>query len=240
MLATSLFGAKPTLLFYCGITMVKPMKEISNIIEKKYNCKIEILQGASKDLYDSLKYNKIGDLYLPGSETYRNKNIKDGLLLDYAEIGYNQASIFVAKGNPKHISGLKDLTNEDLRVFLCDPQSGSVGKMTKRILSKYKNEDFFDLAYDNTSEIVVDSSGINTAFVERRADIAINWKATAYEKENKNNIDIIEIDKKYAPRKKLLINLLKFSKYPKIAKGFIEYAQSKDGQKIMHKYGFRD
>ena len=41
---------KPTLLFYCGITMVKPMLEISKIIEKKQNCKIKIIQGGSKDL----------------------------------------------------------------------------------------------------------------------------------------------------------------------------------------------
>ena len=53
---------KPQLLIYCGITMVKPIKEIAKIIEEKYDCEIKISQGGSKDLYDSLKYSKLGDL----------------------------------------------------------------------------------------------------------------------------------------------------------------------------------
>lgn len=90
----SLFAtAKPTLLFYCGITMVTPMEEISKIIEKKDNCNIKIIQGGSKDLYKSLSYAKKGDIYLPGSESYRIKNLKDGYLLDSQYIGYNQAAI---------------------------------------------------------------------------------------------------------------------------------------------------
>ena len=39
---------KSKLPFYCGITMVKPMKEIAKIIEKKDNCIIKITQGVRK------------------------------------------------------------------------------------------------------------------------------------------------------------------------------------------------
>ena len=92
---------KPTLLFYCGITMVKPMKVIATHIEKTHNCKIKIIQGGSKDLYQSLSFSKKGDMYLPGSDSYRKKNLKYGYLLDGQYIGFNQAAIFVQKGNPK-------------------------------------------------------------------------------------------------------------------------------------------
>jgi molybdate transport system substrate-binding protein len=179
-------------------------------------------------------------MYLPGSSSYRTKNIKDGFLLGFVDIGYNQASIFVAKGNPLKIKGLDDFLNEDFGIILADPNSGSIGKMTKKIFTKYRGEDFFDNVYDNTVEIVTDSRNVNLALKEKRTDISINWKATAFWSENIKYIDIVKIDTKYSPKKTLQINLLSFSKYPDIAKAFMKYATSKDGQNIMQKYGFKE
>ena len=236
---TNLFAQKrPTLIFYCGITMVKPIKEIAKIIEKKYNCVIKISQGGSKDLYDSLKYARVGDLYLPGSKDYRTSNLKDGLLLDGVKIGFNKAAIFVQKGNPFNISSLNSFVSEDYASILCNPKSGSIGKMTKNILISFKDKNFFNDAYDNAVEIGTDSRNLNRALIDKRADVTINWRSTAFWPENKKYIDIIEIKDKFAPKKELVISLLSFSKNKKIAKAFMNFAASKDGQKIMNKYGF--
>jgi molybdate transport system substrate-binding protein len=230
---------KPTLLFYCGITMVKPMTEIAKIIEKKHNCNIKIIQGGSKDLYQSLSTAKKGDLYLPGSDSYRKNNLKDGYLLDEKYIGYNQAAIFVAKGNPKNIKSIESLIDEENSTILCNPKSGSIGKMTKKLLNKYKGQDFFEEAYDLAVLIGTDSRNLNKAIIDKKVDMTINWRATGFWPENVNYIDVISIDEKYAPKKKLVLNLLKFSKHKKIAKAFMEYSASKDGKAIMKKYGFR-
>lgn len=229
---------KPTLIFYCGTTMVKPMKEIAKIIEKKYNCKIKISQGGSKDLYDSLKYSRKGDLYLPGSNSYIIENLKDNLLEESKTIGYNQAAIFIQKGNPLNIKGIEDFLNDNYLSILCNPTSGSIGKMTKKIFLKFEGEDFYNNAYDNSIQIATDSRNLNRALIEKRADLTINWKATAFWPENKNFIDIINIDEKYAHKKELVISLLSFSQNKKIAKEFINYTSSKQGQLIMKKYGF--
>ena len=236
--STSLAKEKPTLLFYCGITMVKPMQDIVSIIEKKHNCTIKIMQGGSKNLYNSLKLSKKGDLYLPGSDSYRKNNLKDGLLLDGKYIGYNKAAIFVQKGNPKDIKGLNNLLDENIATTICNPKSGSIGKMTKRVLIKFKNEEFFDDIFDAAVEIGTDSRNLNKTLIDKRADMTINWRATGFWLENKDFIDVIEIDDIYAPKKKLVINLLSFSKYPKIAKDLMEFSASKEGQAIMKKYGF--
>ncbi len=244
MVIISLFGTlvmakeKPTLLFYCGITMVKPIKEMTRIIEKRYNCIIKISQGGSKNLYSSLKLSKKGDLYLPGSDSYRKKNLKDGYLLDAKYIGFNKAAIFVQKGNPKRIKNLNSFLDENIATIICDPKSGSIGKNGKKVLVAFGGEEFFDDVFDATVEIGTDSRNLNKALIDKRADMTINWRATGFWPENKNFIDVIEIDDKYAPKKKLVINLLSFSKYPKIAKNLMKFAASKDGQAIMKKYGF--
>lgn len=238
--STNLWSAnKPTLLFYCGITMVKPMVEMAKVIEKKHNCEIQIIQGGSKDLYQSLSFSKKGDLYLPGSESYRKENLKDGYLLDSKYIGYNQAAIFVQKGNPKRIKVLDSLLDESVTTILCNPKSGSIGKMTKKLLTNYDGEDFFYDAFDVAIEIGTDSRNLNKALIDKKVDMTINWRATAFWDENKDHIDIVQVQEKYAPKKKLVLNLLKFSKHPEIAKDFMEYAASKEGQEIMKRYGFR-
>jgi molybdate transport system substrate-binding protein len=229
---------KPTLIFYCGITMVKPIKAMAKIIEKKHNCIIKISQGGSKDLYEALKMSKQGDLYLPGSASYRIENLNDGLLLDHTYIGYNQAALFVQKNNPKNIRSLNALINEEYSTILCNPKSGSIGKMTKKILLNARNKTFLEDAYDNTTEIGTDSRNLNNALIDKSADVTINWKATALWENNQEFIDIIHLDEKIAPKQKLYINLLTFSKHPKIAKDFMDFAASKQGQAIMKQYGF--
>ncbi len=239
-LVSSLFAnsIKPTLIFYCGITMVKPIKEMAKIIEDKYNCKIKISQGSSKDLYNALKYSKKGDLYLPGSDSYIKNNLKDGYIIKSVEIGYNKAAIFVRKDISKEIKGLEDFINNKYSTILCDSKSGSIGRETKKILSSFKNEEFYYKAYDNSVEIGTDSRNLNKALVEKRADLTINWRATFFWKENNSYLNIIEIDEKYAKKKKLELSLLSFSKNKEIATAFLDLAESKKGQEIMKKYGF--
>ncbi len=231
-------ASKPRLLIYCGITMAKPILAISKIIEKKYNCTIDIIQGGSRGLYDSLKYAKVGDLYLPGSESYRKEYLKDGYLKDAVFIGYNKAAIFVQKHNPKKIKDLDSFTRKDVAITLCDPQSGSIGRMTKKILLSYKGKKFYNKLYDKAVMIGTDSRNLNVMLINKIVDATINWRATAFWSENKKYIDIVDIDDKYAPKKKLVLNLLSFSKYPKIAKAFMRFAASKEGRKIMKRYGF--
>jgi len=229
---------KPQLLFYCGITMYKPIKKISKIIEKKYNCNINIIQGGSKDLYDSIKYSKIGDLFLPGSESYIKRCDKDAIIAYKKPIGYNQAAIFVRKGNPKNIKSLDDLVREDVSTILCDPQSGSIGSMTKKILINYKGEDFFNKAYMKAVEIGTDSRSLNSALINNEADMTINWLATSYWDENKKYIDTIKLDPNIAPKQRLVIAVLTYSKHPKIAKALVDYISSEKGLDIMRSYGF--
>ena len=53
-------------------------------------------------------------------------------------------------------------------------------------------------------------------------------------------MDVIDLDPEQAKPKKLLLNLLSFSKHPEIARRFMEVAASEQGQAIMRKYGFLD
>jgi len=237
---SSVLFAKSELLFYCGITMVKPMSKIAKIIEDKYNVNIKIIQGGSGDLYDSLYNSKKGDLYLPGSESYIKKHLKDGVFGYRKYVGYNQIAIFVAPNNPKNVKSLKDLIREDLAVSLGNPETCSMGRASIKVLKRYGGEEFLEKVEDNVILYSIDSRDFNQLLKSNQIDTGLNWKATAFFPENRGKISIIEIDEKYAPKKRLILTMLNFSKHKDIAKKFIDFAVSKEGKKIMKKCGFLD
>ncbi len=227
---------KEPLIFYVGITMIKPMQELSKEFEKTNNCEIKILQGGSQELYDSIKLSKIGDLYLPGSDSYIKKHANENIFLDSVFVGYNKLALIVKKGNPKNIkNSLDELTNPTLKVVLGNAESGSVGNATKKVLTLYGN---YKEAILNTIFLAPDSRNLIQSIKENKADLILNWHATIFWDENKDMVEALEIDEKYTNRSKLVLTLLNTSKNKPLAKKFLELASSAKGKATFRKYGF--
>lgn len=226
------------LLIYCGVTMLRPMTEIAGIIEEQENCKIVIESGGSGDLMNTLKTDKVGDLYLPGSDSYINSLKDEGIVTEDVFVGYNKATILVQEGNPLNITNdLNNFVNEDYIVVIGNPESGSIGKETKKILEK---AGIFNDVVENASKLTNDSTELMRVIKDKEADIAINWFATSVWEENKDYVEAIEISEDYAAKKKLVIGLLDYSQEKELAKTFMDYASSEEGQNIFNKYGLYD
>ena len=229
---------RPQLLIYCGITMANPIKDIADIVEKEKNITIFITQGGSEDLYNSLENSRKGDLYLPGSASYREKHLHEGLLGDAVHVGYNQASLIVKKGNPNHITAdVSQLLRDDIAVVIGNSKTGSIGRETKRILDK---QGIYQQVLESAVYVTTDSRNLNKALRDGEADVILNWKATAFFDENKALMDVIDINSNLASPKKLLLNKLTFSKYPELSQYFVDLAVSERGQAIFRRYGFLD
>ncbi|WP_415716552.1 substrate-binding domain-containing protein [Maridesulfovibrio sp.] len=229
---------KKELLIYCGITMIKPMAEIAGIIERDYDCKILITKGGSGNLLKSIKANKIGDLYLPGSGAYIQTTLEQGLVTDTVHVGYNKAAMMVKKGNPKNIpASLDSLADKRFLVAIGNPESGSIGRETKKILDK---KSIFSKVANNVQIMTTDSKDLIRFLKGEEADLVVNWYATATWAENEDSITVLPISDEYAEKKKLIIGLLRFSRYPEIARAFMDYAASEKGKAIFNKYGLYD
>lgn len=224
------------LVFYIGITMVKPVDELAKNFEKTHDCKIKILQGGSQDLYDSIKSSQVGDLYLPGTPSFRTKNLAEGLLLDGKFVGYNKLALVVKKGNPKKIKpSLDELTNKNYNVVLGNEEIGSVGQATKTLLTKVG---LYEKAMLNAVSLATDSRNLVNTIKDGTADLTLNWNATTYWEENINDLESIELEDQYSEKSKLVMSLLNTSKNKELTREFMNYATSKEGKMIFKKYGF--
>jgi len=230
-------NTKKEVLIYCGVTMIKPMSEIASILEQNNNYKFTITKGGSGNLLKSILHNKMGDLYLPGSDRYYSiiDEKHKGLVTKTKAVGHNKAVIMVQKGNPKQISGdLTNLANTKYAVVIGNPDSGSIGKEAKKILEK---KGIYNDVVKNVMRLTTDSKDLVKLIRQKKADIVINWFAASIWDENPNYIDIIEIDPKYVKTKKLVLGLLKHSKHPDIANEFMDLAASETGKAIFKKHG---
>jgi molybdate transport system substrate-binding protein len=215
--------------------MIKPISEIAAVLEKRKDIKVSIIKGGSGNLLRSIKFNRQGDLYLPGSESYIKQAINEGLVIKSVHVGYNKAALMVREGNPKGIQqSLDSLKSPSHYVVIGNPDSGSIGKETKKILSA---AGIFEDVMVNAKELTTDSKRLVEVLKDNEADVVINWHATATWPENSDFIDALPIDEQYANKKRLVLGLLSTAKHPKIATKFMDYAASDEGQRIFDRYG---
>ena len=227
-----------SLLIYCGITMVRPITELARTFEQEEKIKIIISQGASEDLYRSARKSRTGDLYLPGEPSYRSKYLAEGLMGEFKVVGYNQMAIFVPKGNPKKVQpDLKELLRKDLVLTIGNAESGSVGQESKAMLDRVH---LYPKVVSHAAFLMPDSRSINLALKRGDADLALNWRATAFFPDNAPQIDVVDLDPQVAKPQALLLNLLTFSQNPTAATKFMAYVASGEGQAVFRKYGFLD
>ncbi|WP_211369177.1 substrate-binding domain-containing protein [Roseospira navarrensis] len=226
------------LLIYCGITMLHPIRAIVDIFAAETGARVTISQGGSEDLYKSLALSRIGDLYFPGSLSYRERHLDEGLLGPAVRVGYNVAALVVTEGNPKGIAAdVAVLTDPALSVVIANPESGSIGREAQRIL---EHVGLYGTVLDNISVMATDSRNLNFTLVDGTADVALNWRATAFFPENRDRLDVLDIDPALAVPKTLAINRLTFSEHPDLAQRFMDLAASPRGQAIFRSYGFLD
>ena len=244
-LALSLFAAgnataapRGDMLIYCGITMIRPMTEIARAFEQREPVKITLAQGGSEDLYQSLKKSRIGDLYLPGEPSYRDKYLREGLLEDAATVGYNQLALVVKKGNPMRIKGdAKELLRPDLTLIIGNAESGSVGKETRDVLERVG---LYQKVLDAALYLAPDSRVLNNAMKKGEADVILNWRATAFFPDNMAAVDVVDLSPRLAKPQALLLNLLAFSTNKEAARRFMAFTAGAEGQAIFRKWGFLD
>lgn len=238
VLTTTAYAQEKGLLIYCGITMVRPITELARSFEQQEKITIKIAQGGSEDLYQSAKKAQAGDIYFPGEPSYLNKHRAEGLLGDYKLVGYNQLAIFVQKGNPKKVKpDVAELLRKDIDIVIGNAESGSVGQETKHVLDRLK---LYPAVVKKAAFIMPDSRSLSLSIKGGDADAALSWRATAYFPDNAPYMDAIALDPAIAEPQALLLIQLTFSKNLAVARKFIDYVASAEGQTVFRKFGFMD
>ena len=228
-------ASKRELLIYCGTTMAPAIRELANLFEQRENCIVKIIKDGSGNLHRSIHINQVGDLYLPGSESYMEKCQAEGLVVESQAIGFNRAVFVVAKGNPLGINAdLKNFVNGRYRTVLGAAESGSIGRETRIILNL---EGIYRKAVKQALILATDSKELESVIKEKRADLTMNWNAAVQWGDNPDYVDVLRLDESIAPPHVLVLGLLKMSHYPVLARRFMTFADADEGRALFSRYG---
>ena len=166
---------KQALVCHVGGTMRPVMQELAKRYEAETGRKVEINSAGSGELLAHIESQKRGDLYVchdPFLDILMHKKLG----LDGWTVAEITPVIAVAKGNPKNIRDLKDLTRKDVEVFLTDYKLSSLGRMLSTIFGKAG----IDLAQLNKDKVIhTHRSGSHAAnvVVMNNADATMVWNA---------------------------------------------------------------
>ncbi|WP_096202012.1 molybdate ABC transporter substrate-binding protein [Bacillus sp. FJAT-45350] len=226
---------KPELLLYTGIIMAPAVTELADTFCEQEDCTIMISKGGSGTLAKSIEHNQYGDIFFSGNENFLPRMRELGLV-DYEQhVGYNIATLMVQKGNPKNISNdLRVLANPEYYVILGNPESASIGQETQVILEEYG---IFEEVIDNTRRLTPDSKDLNETLVKKEADVVLNWYASVYTYDSHDDVTVLPISHDVVSPNRLIMTRLSFTEYPELAKKFIDFSHSKEGQEILEKHG---
>lgn len=234
-LASQGFSESGTVTVLAGAGFSKVGNDLVTEFNKKYpNIKVNIKYGGSGELFSTLETQKSGDIFLPASYKYMKEAKENGYIQNDTEqnLTKNVPVIIVQKGNPKNITGLKDLERSDVKVGLGDPDGPAIGKTSQSIIEKN----------NLTINPTVKTTTVNqllTYVVSGQIDAAIVWEDMTVWQEGKNKIEVVEIPKNENNISTIPVATTKFTKDNSSAQKFQEFITSDEGKKIWEKWGFK-
>jgi ABC-type molybdate transport system substrate-binding protein len=164
--------------------------------------------------------------------------------VDYAR---NPLAIMVARGNPKHVQGLKDLGRSDVRVSMPNPKWEGIAKQIEASYRK-AGGDALDRAVMETK--VKDGSTYLTTIHHRESplrvlqgesDAAPVWSTEAYFQQQilHRPVETIDIPAGQNVTSTYTAARLKAAPHVQAAKDFLAFMASPEAQAIYRKYGFQ-
>jgi molybdate transport system substrate-binding protein len=140
----------------------------------------------------------------------------------------NRLQIVVEQGNPKHVTGLKDLASSDLKVVLAAPEVPA-GKYAAQILGKAGVTVTPVSQEDNVKAVVT-----KVALGEADAGIVYVTDVTA----GGDKVEGVAIPKDQNVTATYPIATVKAGKAPEAAQAFMDLVLSDQGQQVLKRYGF--
>jgi molybdate transport system substrate-binding protein len=226
-------SAKLSLEVPCGAGLQPAMDELGRLYFTRTGVRVDFAYAGAGMLLSTLMTTRRGDLYIPGEAFYVDQARKHGFIAEDRPMCYMTPVIGVRKGNPEHITGLKDLARPGLRVALGDPKAIAIGPMTERILQR---AGIFDAVERNVSMKAACVPELANALATHSADAGIIWDVMAVQ--NAKHVDSIPIDPEYNEASEVLVSRLTCSKHPEEAGRLAAFLTSPEAAAIFHKHGY--
>lgn len=226
-------GERVTLYIYCGAGIRPFMDPAIEAYQKRHpNTRLDVGYAGSGCLLSQLTFARRGDLYIPGEDYYLNQAKKRGLITEDKLIGYFEPVLIVQKGNPKNIHRLSDLTRPGIKVGVGEPEACAVGRAAAALLKK---AGVYEKVQPNIAVRAGNVPELGNQVKLKALDVAVVWNVTAAQVADA--CDAIRLPRILYDPSPVPLGILKFSKHPDIARSFLNFCASAQGQELVKAAG---
>jgi len=221
---------------FSGSAARPALEEVISEFEKNRDINININYGGTGTMLSRMELSGRGDIFISGSPGYTRKAEKNGLIKPEStvKLAYLVPGILVPADNPAGIENLQDLTEEETRVGIANPESVVIGRYGLEIL-EYNNLTEQILA--NTVTLPGSLAGVNRLVINGQVDGALGFRIS--EKWNPEKIKHIPLPPEQLPRISYLAAAVgKDSTRGKTAKEFLDFISSERGREIFSVHGY--
>ena len=219
---------------HCAAGMRRPISKLAEEFEKRRGVEVRLAYAGTNMLLGQIQLTRRGDVYIAGDADYIDMAEKKGLVRSRKTICYFVPVIMVAKGNPKHIRTLSDMTREGVRVGQGDERAAAVGRLTPRILEL----NGVDRAAWQKN-VVLATPTVNELGLTIKLgtiDAAVAWRCIALN--YPRDVDIVGIDREKNICPEVAGAVLKFAANPKAAGAFLDFLASERGRAVLTENGY--
>ena len=228
--------AGKTLEVFVGAASKPPTEEAVAAFARKTGAKVEAQYGGSGKMLSALKLSGRGDIYFPGSSDYMELAIREGLVdgSTEARVVYLVPAINVQRGNPRGIKSLTDLGAKGLRLGIARPDSVCVGAYAVELMEATGTTATIKpniVTHAESCEKVAQLVALKSV------DAVLGWEV--FEHWDKDNIETITLPREQVTRIGYIpAAVAKSSRQPELAREFIAFLMSEEGQAIYKKWGY--
>ncbi len=224
------------LLVFAGAANMPPLTEAARLYEKRYGVKVRLTFGGSGVVLSQMKLARKGDVYVPGSDDFMEKAIKEGVVdpKSVRVICWLVPVINVPKGNPKGIKSLHDLAKPGIRVAVAAPGSVCLGDVAVEVLQK---AGLWEKVRPNIVMQAKDCADLAAQIKLGTVDAIIGWDVFAYWYPDAP-MDNIPIPPEVLRVRHIPAGVTVFARNKKEAQRFVNFLASVEGKKCYAQCGY--
>ncbi len=185
------------------------------------------------------------DVYEAGTNAVQEMH-EQGLLEDVIQYATNDLEIMVAAGNPKHITGLKDLGRSDVRLSMPNVEFEGV---SKQIIASLKKAGGDELAKKVYADSPADASHVFLTQIHHRqtpmrilqhqSDAGVTWASEViFQEKIGNPIEGVTIPRAENSTGTYAAAMVKNAPHAAAATAWLAYLQSAEAQAAFREFGF--
>jgi len=220
------------LVVLCGSSFVNPTKQLCTEFTTQTDTKVVTTVAGSEVFLPLVKTGREGDI-LVTHDPYLDYVADAEALGGHVQVGFVAPVVAVQKGNPKNIAGIEDLTREELKVALSNPEYSTCGEMVFGLLEKKGIKDAVMKNVGN--RLTKGHPNLCNLLKTKTVDAVITWNGVAHT--FRDSLEVVPTPYEYDKEIRVHIIGLNYSGKQALLKRFLEFARNK-GPAIFAEHGY--